>query len=104
MYVNRLTFQAQAYGTDPYKSFASNRDGFTSKVAPISMKVVSDANAQIKFKASSKADVSISKNTEEVGPEGALNDYSLFDPDSFMKVSLVKKLVHYAVCTVAHSV
>lgn len=79
-------FQANAFGFDPYKSFAKNDDNFTSEAAPISMKVIGDPNAKVNFKASSKANVSIPKETVEVGPEGVLSNYGILDPDSFMKV------------------
>jgi len=52
------------------------------------MRAVGGGNSKVIFKAASKANVTIPRETKEVGADGALSHYNVTDVHSYMKVNL----------------
>ncbi|KAF6038212.1 hypothetical protein EB796_003483 [Bugula neritina] len=81
-----ISLQASSFDTDPYATFATNTDSFKSEAAPVTMRAVGGGNSKVNFKAASKANVTIPRETKEVGADGALSHYNVTDVYSYMKV------------------
>jgi len=51
------------------------------------MRAVGGGNSKVNFKAASKANVTIPRETKEVGADGALSHFNVTDVYSYMKVN-----------------
>ena len=77
--------QVLSFAEDPYASFASNEDNFTSGASPVGMKIVGSAD-KVSYKAASKANLSIPSDNYNMTEDGVVTTYLIEDLDTFMKV------------------
>lgn len=103
-----LSLKALSYAEDPFASFATNKDNFTSGASPVGLQVVGSDNETVEYKAESKTNFSSPYTIYDMEIEGGSStvshNFEISEQDSFLKViSLIKQLcplqpISYSLC------
>lgn len=78
-----------SYAEDPFASFATNSDNFTSGASPVGIRVVGSDNQTLEYKAESQANFSLPVTTYEVGEASISANFEITDKESYLKVSSI---------------